>query len=51
MIDVVLGASVFEGARPDGSPALRAALMSGAELALPGVVKWVPVSVRTVWTL
>ena len=35
-----------------GSPASRAALMSGAaELVLPGVVKWVPLSVRTVWTL
>jgi hypothetical protein len=34
------------------SPASRAALMSGAaELALPGVVKWVPLSVSTVWTL
>ena len=34
------------------SPASRAALMSGAaELVLPGVVKWVPLSVRTVWTL
>src|SRR3984957_6393058 len=32
-----------------GSPASRAALMSGAaELVLPGVVKWVPLSVRTV---
>src|SRR5580658_448894 len=30
------------------SPASRAALMSGAaELVLPGVVKWVPLSVRT----
>ena len=35
-----------------GSAALRAALMSGAaELVLPGVVKWVPLSVRTVWTV
>ena len=35
-----------------GSPASSAALMSGtAELVLPGVVKWVPLSVRTVWTL
>ena len=34
------------------SPAFRAALMSGAaELVLPGVVKWVPWSVRTVWVL
>src|ERR1700690_4396114 len=34
-----------------GSPASRAALMSGAaELVLPGVVKWVPLSVRTVGT-
>jgi hypothetical protein len=32
--------------------ASRAALMSGlAELVLPGGVKWVPLSVRTVWTL
>jgi hypothetical protein len=52
MIDIVLSAGVFESVRPDGSPALRAALMSGvAELVLPGVVKWVPLSVRTVWTL
>ena len=52
MIDVVLGAGIFEGVRRDGSPAPRAALMSGAaELVLPGVVKWVPLSVRTVWTL
>ena len=52
VIDVVLGAGVFEGVRQTGSPASRAALMSGtAELVLPGVVKWVPLSVRTVWTL
>jgi hypothetical protein len=49
MIDIVLSAGEFEGVRPDG---LSGALMSGAaELALPGVVKWVPLSVRTVWTL
>src|SRR5208282_6635817 len=29
MIDVVLGAGVFEGVRPNGSPASRATLMSG----------------------
>ena len=52
MIDIVLSAGVFEGVRRDGLSALRAALMSGAaELVLPGVVKWVPLSVRTVWTL
>jgi hypothetical protein len=35
-----------------GSPASIAALMSGAaELVLPGVVKWVPLSVSTVCTL
>jgi hypothetical protein len=35
-----------------GSLALRAGFMSGpAELVLPGVVKWVPLSVRTVGTV
>ncbi len=52
MIDVVLGAGVFEGMRPDGLPGVEGGLdVRAAELVLPGVVKWVPLSVRTVRTL
>ena len=52
MIDVVLGAGVFEGVRPNELSSLQGSFMSrAAELVLPGVVKWVPLSVRTVWTL
>ena len=52
VVDVVLRAGVFEGVRPNGLCGVQAALMSGAaELVLPGVVKWVPLSVRTVWTV
>ena len=52
MIDVVLSAGVFEGVRPDGLSGVQGGLDVGtAELVLPGVVKWVPLSVRTVWTL
>ena len=52
VIDVVLGAGVFEGVRPNELSSLQGGLDVGAaELVLPGVVKWVPLSVRTVWTL
>ena len=52
MIDIILGAGVFEGVRPDRLPGVEGGLNVGAaELVLPGVVKWVPLSVRTVWTL
>ena len=47
MIDVVLGAGVFEGVRLNGFSSLRAALISGAaELVLPGVEKWVSMAPR-----
>ena len=52
MIDVVLGAGVFEGVRPNGLSGVKSRLdVRRGELVLPGVVKWVPLSVRTVWTL
>jgi hypothetical protein len=52
MIDDVLGAGVFEGARPNELSGFRSGLdVRAAELVLPGVVKWVPLLVRTAWTL
>jgi hypothetical protein len=52
MIDVVLGAGIFEGVCPNRLPSVEGGLdVRAAELVLPGVVKWVPLSVRTVWTL
>src|SRR3954465_11748602 len=52
MVHIVLGAGVFEGMRAQTvSPRAIASLMSGgAEAVLPGVVKWVPLSVSTVCT-
>ena len=50
MIDIALGAGVFEGVRPNGFSGVEGR-PGVAELVLPGVVKWVPLSVRTVWTL
>ena len=46
MVDIVLGAGVFEGVRPNELSSLQGGLDVGAaELVLPGVVKWVPLSV------
>jgi hypothetical protein len=47
MVDVVPGAAVFEGVRPNEFSWMS----SAAELVFPGVVKWVPLSVRPVWSL
>ncbi len=52
VIDVVLGAGVFEGVRPNEFSSLQGGLdVRHSRALLPGVVKWVPLSVRTVWTL
>jgi hypothetical protein len=52
MIDIVLGAGVFEGVRPDGLSGVEGGLdVGGCRARVPGVVKWIPLSVRTVWTL
>ena len=52
MIDVVLGAGIFEGVHPNELSSLQGGLdVRAAEFVLPGVVEWVPLSVSTVWTL
>ena len=50
MFDAELGAGIFEGVSPDGLA--RASTIKGvADPPAPGVVKWVPLSVRTMLTL
>ena len=52
VIDVVLGAGVFEGVRPNGLSSLQGGLdVRRRRARIAWVVKWVPLSVRTVWTL
>jgi hypothetical protein len=52
MIDDVPGAGELEGMGAEALAALqRQPDSAAAEHGLPGVVKWVPLSVRTVWTL
>ena len=48
VIDVVLGTGELERMRPED---LASLIRGAAELVLPGVVKWVPLSVSTVWIL
>ena len=52
VIDVSLGAGELEGMSAEEFPRWSASLISAAaEQRLPGVVKWTPLSVSTVWIL
>lgn len=52
MIDPGLRATQLEGMRPEEFPFCQRVPISGtADPPAPGVVNWMPLSVRTVWTL
>src|SRR4029077_20233691 len=51
VIDIVEGAGIFEGAWKSWRLAVIALISAGDQVSPAGSVKWVPLSVRTVWTL
>ena len=52
VVNIIGGAGIFEGMRSEGFRSAIISLISTGDQELPvGSVKWVPLSVRTVWTL